>query len=66
MYITITCDKCKNTHTMRAPAKKYLQLRDNLEQGGFSYGERAEISDGKLKEFLIRCKCGNYIQLGMD
>lgn len=66
MILTIKCDICNKTHTMDAPAKKYLQFRDALERGGFSYCKDAKIEGGKLKEIMIRCECGNFIFLGMD
>lgn len=50
MKITIECE-CGNKHTVSAPAKKYLQLRDNLEKGGFMYSASdSKIKDGKLED----------------
>ena len=67
MKITIECEKCGNKHIVSAPEKKYLQLRDNLEAGEFRYtAADTVIKDGKLQEFMIHCKCGNYITLGVD
>ena len=66
MKITIECE-CGKKHTVSAPARKYLQLRDNLETGGFRYSASdTKIIDGKLKEFMIHCDCGNFIYLGVD
>ena len=67
MKITIECEKCKKTHSFSSLPRKYLQLRDNLEKGGFRYNASdTKIRDGKLEEFMIHCGCGNYISLGMD
>lgn len=61
MKITIECE-CGNRISLSAPAKKYLQLRDNLEKEKFRY-DGAE--DGK--EFRICCdKCHNWITLGVE
>ena len=66
MKIMIECE-CGKKYTVSALAKKYLQLRDNLEEGGFRYSASdTKIRDGKLEEFMIHCDCGNYIYLGMD
>lgn len=66
MKIIIECE-CGNKHILQAPEKKYLQFRDNLESGGYRYtASDTEVKDGKLKEFMIRCQCGNWIKLGMD
>lgn len=66
MKITIECE-CGKKHTVSAPERKYLQLRDNLETGGFRYNASDTIiKDGKLEEFMIHCDCGNYIYLGMN
>lgn len=67
MKITIECESCGNQHTLSTPAKKYLQLRDNLEVGGYRYtATDTVIKDGKLKELMIHCNCGNWITLGVD
>lgn len=51
---------------LNAYPKKYLQLRDNLEQFDFCY-EAGNIEDNKMKELRIRCcKCNNWITLGID
>ena len=66
MKLTIECDICGNKHIMSAPAKKYLQIRDNLGVGGFHYDD-SEIKEGNLKELRISCsKCGNWISLGFN
>lgn len=49
MELMIKCE-CGNSISLSAPAKKYLQLRDNLESEQFRY-DGAEITDGKVKEF---------------
>lgn len=62
MTLTIECE-CGNRITLHAPAKRYLQLRDNLETMQFRYGG-AEIKNGKVEEFRICCdKCNNWIIL---
>lgn len=67
MNITIECEKCGNKHTVSALERMYLQFRDNLENGNFRYAfSDTLIKDGKLQQFMIHCKCGNYITLGMD
>lgn len=66
MTIVIECE-CGNKCKVMAPSKKYLQLRDNLRVAGFIYSTSDfKMSDGKIEEIIIRCKCGNYINLGMD
>lgn len=67
MKITIECE-CGNKHVLQAPAKRFLQFRDNLETGEFRYtASDTEIKDGKLQEFMIHCdKCKNWMALGMD
>lgn len=65
MEIIIKCD-CGNEITIPAPAGKYTQFRDYLETQRF-YLDKAEIKNGKLKEFTIECdKCRRYITLGVD
>ena len=65
MTITIKCE-CGNEITLSTLPRKYLQLRDNLEDHQFRY-DGAEIKDGQLKEIRIKCsKCGNYASLGVD
>lgn len=65
MKITIECE-CGNRIVESVPAKKYMQLRDLLENRQFYY-DGAEIIDGKLKEIAIACdKCKNRIILGID
>ena len=68
MTITITCDRCGNKHTMSTKEIKYLQLRDNLEVGGFRYSSSdTKIKDGRLEEITIQCEeCRDYLCLGMD
>ena len=65
MEIIIKCD-CGNEITIPAPAGKYTQFRDYLETQKFYLG-KAEIKNGKLKEFTIECdKCRRNITLGVD
>lgn len=65
MELMIKCE-CGNSISLSAPAKKYLQLRDNLEPEQFRYAG-AEITEGKVKEFRICCdRCRNWIVLGVD
>jgi len=67
VFITIKCEECGNEHQMKVPARKYIQFRDNLEKGGFSYFEsNTKIKEGRLQELMIHCKCGNYMFLGVD
>lgn len=66
MKITIECD-CGNHIEMKAPPKKYLQMRDNLETGEFRYADAQYDEKGNIKEILIVCdKCHNSIALGLD
>lgn len=65
MTLTIECE-CGNKIILSAPAKRYLQLRDNLETKQFRY-DNAEIKNGKVEEFRICCdKCNNWITLGVN
>lgn len=65
MNIVIKCD-CGNKVELKAPSKKYTQLRDYLEKDEFRY-DGAEFEGDKLKEFRIQCcKCKNWITLGVD
>lgn len=65
MNICIECE-CGNKAVLKASEKKYIQLRDCLENQQFYY-DGEEIKAGKLKELRIRCdKCRNWITLGFD
>lgn len=49
--------ECGNKAVLKATEKKYIQLRDCLENQQFYY-DGEEIKAGKLKELRIRCdKC---------
>lgn len=58
MILSIVCE-CGNKIDIIAPAKKYLQMRDNLETRKFRIAD-SEITERKLKEIRIECdKCNN-------
>lgn len=66
MKIIIECE-CSNKIEMKAPPKKYLQMRDNLETKYFRYADAEYDEKGKIKKILITCdKCHNHIALGLD
>ena len=56
MKLTVECE-CGNKVAMNAPAKKHLQMRDNLETKQFHF-DSLEVKDGKVQ--VVRIKCDNY------
>ena len=66
MKLTVECE-CGNMIVMRAPSKKFLQLRDNLETKDFRFDGAEYDNNNKVRGFCIYCnKCKNYIYLGVD